>query len=343
MIKKSIFIFIAILAVFTSGCSKKEEGTEKNKADSIAVFVPGVIAGSPTYEMLAEGVEKAVSEAGAEMNIIEGGFNQGEWENKVTAIASTQNYDVIITSNPAMPEICSRISEIFPEQKFIILDGYLEGNKNIYTLLYNSFEQAYLIGEFGGLVTKSEMKGANSLLKVGFIAGQEYPMMNNVIKPGFLKGLKSVDTDIELDFRIVGNWYDASKGAELAGKMFDSGADVILAIAGGASQGIISTAGERGKYVLWFDSNGYSLSEGTVIGCSAMRQDRAAYEITLKALNGTLEYGKALIRGVKEDYVYFVDNDPVYTENVPENIRNKMNETISSMKEGKLKLEMPHF
>ena len=35
-------------------------------------------------------LEKAVKEAGAEMNIIEGGFNQGEWENKVTAIASTQ-------------------------------------------------------------------------------------------------------------------------------------------------------------------------------------------------------------------------------------------------------------
>ena len=79
--------------------------------------------------------------------------------------------------------------------------------------------------------------------------------------------------------------------------MYDSGVDVILAIAGGASQGIISTAREKGKYVLWFDNNGYSLAEGTVIGCSAMRQDRAAYETVKKALNGTLEYGKAVIRG----------------------------------------------
>ena len=342
MRKKTVIVFIIITSVLSAGCSKKGQQAGEN-ADSIAVFIPGVIAGSPTYEMLAEGVEKAVKEAGAEMNVIEGGFNQGEWENKITAIASTRNYDVIITSNPAMPEICSRISEIFPEQKFIILDGYLDGKKNIFTFLYNSFEQAYLIGEFGALVTKSGMKGANSELKAGLIAGQEYPMMNNVIKPGFIRGLEAVDPEIELDFRIVGNWYDASKGAELAGKMFDSGVDVILAIAGGASQGIIATARERGKYVLWFDNNGYSLSEGTVIGCSAMRQDRAAYEAASKAIAGTLEYGKAEIRGVKDDYVYFVDNDPVYTDTVPENIRNRISETVSSIKEGKLKLEMPHF
>ena len=182
----------------------------------------------------------------------------------------------------------------------------MTGRKTYTHFSYNSYEQAYLIGEFGGLVTKSGMKGTNAELKAGLIAGQEYPMMNNVIKPGFTAGLESVDPDMELDFRIVGNWYDASKGAELAGKMFDSGVDVILAIAGGASQGIIATARERGKYVLWFDNNGYSLSEGTVIGCSAMRQDRAAYEAASKAIAGTLEYGKAVIRGVKEDYVYFV-------------------------------------
>ncbi len=340
--KAGTFLLLFSLLIILSGCGKGSKN-ETSKADSVAVFIPGVIAGSPTYEMLAEGAEKAVKEAEAEMNIIEGGFNQGEWENKITAIASTRSYDVIITSNPAMPEICSRVSEIYPDQKFIVLDGYLDGNKNIYTFMYNSFEQAYLIGKFGALVTKSDMKGADSNLNIGLIAGQEYPMMNKVIKPGFIEGLKSVDHDIKLDFRIVGNWYDASKGAELAEKMFDSGVDVILAIAGGASQGIISAAKERGRYVLWFDNNGYSLSEGTVIGCSAMRQDRAAYESVSKALKGKLEYGSAVISGVKDDYVYFVENDPVYINTVPEEIRNRISETVNSIKEGRLKLEMPHF
>ena len=41
-------------------------------------------------------------------------------------------------------------------------------------------------------------------------------------------------------------------------------------------------------------------------------------------------------------YILF-DNDPVYTGKVPEDIRNRISETVSIIKEGKLKLEMPHF
>ena len=189
----------------------------------------------------------------------------------------------------------------------------------------------------------SGMEKANSELKAGLIAGQEYPMMNNAIKPGFIEGLHAANPDITLDFRIVGNWYDASKGALLANKMFDSGVDVILAIAGGASQGIISAAKERGKYVLWLDNNGYSLSEGDVIGCAAVRQDKAAYEITKKALLNELEYGKGIIKGSKEGYVYFIDNDPVYKKLIPEKIKTEMKKTVQGIKTGEITLPMPLF
>ena len=359
--KKYFFCLIIFTAVYFTGCTAKADSrgtagtgqTGKESASSseavngkinIAVFIPGVTAGSPTYEMLVSGVQKAADEnREAEVLVIEAGFNQGEWENKLTALAGTKNYKYIITSNPAMPEICSRVSQIYPEQKFIVLDGYLKGNNNIYTFLYNSYEQAYLIGVMGALVTESNMKGADKNLKVGLIAGQEYPMMNNAIKPGFEKGLKSVNSEIQMDFRIVGNWYDASKGAELAGQMYNSGNDVILAIAGGAGQGVLSAAKDKGKYVLWFDNNGYSLSDGQVAGCSAIKQDKAAYEITKKALSGTLPFGSADIAGVKEGYVYFVDDDPAFIKIVPEELRAKIKETEEMISKGAVKLEMPHF
>ncbi len=168
-------------------------------------------------------------------------------------------------------------------------------------------------------------------------------MMTNVIRPGYEKGLKSINSGMTLDFRIVGNWYDASKGAELANSMYNSGVDVMHSIAGGAGQGVLSAARERKKYVLWFDDNGYSLSEGQVIGCAAIRQDRAAYEITKKAIEGTLEYGSYDIAGVKEGYVYFIDDDPVYLKVVPEEIRDKMNEVIEKINSGEIVLGMPLF
>ncbi len=341
----SIFsIFSIIFLLSAQGCSKEKNNNKSDNSGAvkIAVFIPGVAAGSPTYEMLISGVKQAVSEDNnASFIVMEAGFNQGEWENKMTALAATANYNFIITSNPAMPEICGRISKIYPKQKFIILDSYLEGNSNIYTFLYNKMEQAYLIGAMGALVTESNMPDANKDLKIGFIAGQEYPLMNNIIKPGFEKGIKSINKNILIDFRIVGNWYDASKGAELASQMYNSGVDVILPIAGGAGQGVLSAAKEKKGYVLWFDDNGYALSEGQVVGCCASRQDKAAYEITKKALAGTAAFGKADIGGIKEGYIYFIDDDPIYKKLVPEDIRNKMKEIVDMVASGKIKLDMP--
>ena len=54
---KKIFLFTTILAaLLLTGCAKKT-----NKS-SIAVFVPGIIDDSPTYNMLVQGIKAAVEE-----------------------------------------------------------------------------------------------------------------------------------------------------------------------------------------------------------------------------------------------------------------------------------------
>jgi len=167
--------------------------------------------------------------------------------------------------------------------------------------------------------------------------------MNQVIRVGFELGLKSVNPDITLDFRIVGNWYDAAKGAELAAGMFDSGTDVILTIAGGANQGVISEARKQGKYVLWFDSNGYGEAPGVVVGSSALNQERMAYEKTTQAIDGMLPFGSAEIVGVRDGYVLFVEDDELYVQHVPEEIRKAQQTLTRSMLDGDIQFTMPAF
>jgi len=323
---------VLISAVLLSGCQAKKE------ANSVAVFVPGVVAGSPTYEMLVEGAKKAVKEKEeASIKIIEGGFNQGEWFTKVRNIAQTAQYDLIVTSNPAMPEICQKVSEEVPEQKFLVMDGYLKGNNSIFTFRFNQFEQAYLSGYFAGLVLKSGLTGKG---KAGIIAGQEYPDMNKAIKPGFKQGVKDV-TGKSVDFRVVGNWYDATKASELARNMYSGDVGIILTIAGGANQGVVQAAKNTGEYVNWFDVSGYDVAPGVVLGSTQIDLARAAYEKTTAALNGSLNYGNPEIVGVEEGYVTFVTDSPVYKKHVPESIRNNMNDLLKRMESGELSFPMP--
>lgn len=337
----SIAAFTLLLAVSMIGCSGGEDSSPAQAEESpeqtvqayhIAVFVPGIIAGSATYEMLADGAQRAADEFDhVELTVIEGGSNQGEWEEKVSALAAEDVYDVIVTSNPAMPAIAAAVAEKFPGQKFIVMDGFLEDNEDIYTLRYNQYQQALLAGHMAGLVTTSSMYGANGDLKIGLVAGQEYPDMNEQILPGYREGAQAVNEAIEVDFRVVGNWYDAAKGAELARSMISAGADVILTIAGGANQGVLTAAAEKGVYVHWYDSNGYGQKEGTVIGSTAIKQDKAVYETLKKAVNGEIPFGTADTLGLANGYITFIEDDPVYEQTVDARLREKQHAYLESL------------
>jgi len=167
--------------------------------------------------------------------------------------------------------------------------GNATGIPNFYTVMYNQVEQGYIAGYLAGLVTKSKMTGANADLKIGAIVAQEYPALNKEMIPGYQQGAQAVDPKITLDYRVIGNWYDANKAADLANSMMDAGVDVILSISGGASQGIIKAAQARGKYVIYFDSDQYAIAPGTIIGCVTLDQTRAVYEALKQAVGGNLE------------------------------------------------------
>ena len=327
--KKLFIILISSLIIFTS-CK-----AVSSKKLSVAVFIPGICADSPTYAMLRDGVIKAVDdynynkadEKKADLYVLEAGTNQSEWPAKITALAAEAKYDVIISSNPSLPEIVTPIIEQFPEQKFILLDAECSGNANICTMCYNQYEQAYLAGYSSGLFTKTH--------KLALVAAQEYPVMNNIIFPYFEKGAKAADSAASVEFRVVGNWYDGNKGAMIADVLYQSGVDVMLPICGGASQGVINSAVNNGFYIAWFDSNGFDKAPGNIISSSIISQDKLAAAVTTEFLNGKTQWGTAKMLGVKDGFVDFVQDDPLYEKTVPADIRQKMAQLVEAIKSGK--------
>jgi simple sugar transport system substrate-binding protein len=336
VLKRFLTAITAVCIIFISAaCSK----SAKADSSSIAVFIPGIMADSPTYAKVAKGVTEAVDawntknqtsgKQQAAVTIIEAGTNQAEWSTKITALAAAGTYDVIISSNPSLPEICDPITAQFPSQKFILLDAFDDKNKNIASVSYDQRTQSFLSGYISGLMSKTH--------KLGLIAAQEYPIMNTVLLPYYKMGAEAANKNCTVDFRVVGNWYDASKGAELARAMASTGVDVILPICGGASQGVISTAKELGMYIAWFDENGFDRAPGTIISCTQIKQDEVAKEMTTQFLEGKTPFGTARVVGTIQDgYMEFITDNPHYTETVPANVQNLMNIMISQLTGGSL-------
>lgn len=332
--KKLSFIIIALMSLSLFSCK-----APKAKEKSIAVFIPGICADSPVYAMLRDGVTLAVDKWNEDKDmdhktklyVLEAGTNQSEWPAKLTALAAEGKYDVIISSNPSLPEIVLPIIEQFPSQKFILMDAEYSGNKNICTVCYNQYEQAYLTGYIGGLMSKSH--------KLGLIAAQEYPVMNNIIYPYFEKGAVDADSASSVAFRLVGNWYDANKGAMLADILYGEGVDVILPICGGASQGVITSAINNNFYITWFDNNGFDKAPGNIISSTVMKQQELSEIMTSEFLNGKTQWGSSKMLGIKDGFVDFVQDDPLYISTVPADIRQRMADLIEEIRAGKKNIE----
>ena len=314
-----ILLFIVLLAAscYRNTSRKTQEGL------SVLVFITGFTAGSPTYELMAEGaLEFERNNPNVNVKIYEAGFNQAMWEQQLIEMISTGEYDIVLSSNPSLPELCVNAAKLYPGQKFIITDALYEGNPQIKTYFYNQYEQSLFLGYLAGLITTSAMPHANPQKRIGFIAAQEYPLLTRDMIPGFTEGAKLVDPEIEIDRRIIGSWADANKAAELASAMIDSGVDVFTSIAGGAAQGMIKTVTERGGYIVSYNANEYHLAPGFIVGCGFMEIRKLVIEILEKALAGEIEYGTNQTIGLKEGYLGFEFNGAGYRE-LPDDIKER--------------------
>jgi simple sugar transport system substrate-binding protein len=333
------FLFLLPPPAYSGASREKRAGTDSL---SVLVYITGMTAGSPTYELLAEGAGNfAASRDNVTVKVYEAGFNQAEWEEQLTSLVASGEYDLVLGSNPSLPEICVNVGKKFPNQKFIITDAEYSGSAQISTYLYNQYEQSLFLGYLAGLITTSNMPHANAAKKLGFIAAQEYPLLNRHIVPAFLAGARMADPAIELDFRIIGNWFDAGKASDLAGSMIESGVDVFASIAGGAAQGMIRAAEEKGAYVVFHNTNEYKTAPGVIVGCGIIEQKRLVEEILADALGGKIAWGTAKTVGVRDGYIGFVSGDPGYTAYIPREIRERFDAFMADMKAGKLAYTLP--
>ncbi len=338
MVSAIALTLLSALPLFSAG--RTEPSTQEL---SIAVFVPGVVSGSPVYEMLVAGAQNAVNEAitagtKVSLTVIEAGTRQADWGTKMVSTAAEGGYSLIITSNPAMPEIIEPITLLFPKQDFLVFDAKHEGNPAITTFRYNQREQAYISGYMAALVSSSSMTHANKAKKIGLIAGQEYPAMTEIILPAYTEGARAVDPSFEIDFRVVGNWYDASRGSDLARAMQNAGCDVIMPISGGANQGVIAAAKELSFYIAWFDDNGYGKAPSLVISSAIMAQEKLVHEQVAAYINGTLKKGVHTTVGMTDGYIAFVSEDERYIETVPLALRQQMKAMLARIADGSLAL-----
>lgn len=301
--KKIIALILALVMVLSlAACGGNNGGktqtTEAPKNDfklAVVIGVGGLGDGS-FNDSIKEGADLAVKTYGLSGYQLIEPKEVAEFEGHFTELSASKQYDLIVGGGFDAIEAMGKVAKEFPEQKYLFVDGAVEGCDNVTSVTYRDNEKAYLLGIIAAMETKTN--------KLGIVLALDIDSLR-VFSSGFMAGAYSVKPDIDIDVKIVGGFADTTTAKELAIALKEEGVDIMYVAAGGSGLGCFAAAEEAGGFkCLGVDVNQCLISPDVVMA-SGMRllQNTVANGIG-DAINGKLVGGHHS-EGLKEDALTF--------------------------------------
>ncbi len=228
-----------------------------------------------------EGLQRAGEAFGCEVKYIE---SKGDAD-YVPNIESflDEDYDLIVCVGYMMADAVRDAAELYPDQKFAIIDDASNADlDNVTCMMFEQEQASYLVGLAAGYTTESDI--------VGFVTGAANETMNS-FGYGYCAGVLDANPDATILQYNANNFGDASGGKTAVNTMVTKGADVVFHAAGGTGIGVIDGCKENKIWAIGVDSDQSPLAPETILTSALKRVDNACYDATKKTILGTLEGG----------------------------------------------------
>jgi basic membrane protein A len=277
-----------------------------------------------------KGLQDAIKKLGVEGKDVEPGEGGANREELLRLLAE-QGYDLVIGVGFLFTDALTKVAKEFPNTKFAIVDGVVEGLPNVRSLTFTEHEGSFLVGAIAGLMTKTN--------KVGFVGGMDMDLIHK-FEAGYKAGVKYVNPKAQVLVNYIGVTGDAFKdpvkGKELALSQFKQGADIVYHASGASGEGVIEAAKEMKKFAIGVDSDQNWIAPGYVLTSMLKRVDVAVYNTIEDVVKGKFT-GGIKVYGLKENGVG-VAYDQYNANLIPASVRNKISELKIDIIKGKIKV-----
>src|SRR3954454_21837000 len=206
------------------------------------------------------GVEAAVKENGGKYTELSPNSDASNRADLLTQLAD-QGYNPVIAVGFAYGHVIGDGVKQSPDTQFAIVDssaldadGKPLGAGNITGLLFAENESSFLAGVAAALKTTTN--------HIGFVGGQQAPLIQK-FEAGYVAGATAVKPDITVDVEYISpagdfsGFNDPAKGQIVAQGMYDKGADIVYAAAGGSGLGVFQAAKASNGRAIGVDSDQY--------------------------------------------------------------------------------------
>lgn len=297
----------------SSGGDKAEGGDEK--AFSVANVVNGNLGDQGFFDDAERGIQELKSQGLTTKTLQADANNQSQWKANLESV-STGKFDLAVVGTWQMNDILLETAEKFPDQKYVIYDSFVEA-PNVASIQYAQNEGSFLAGVLAATAVKDQFPLAEGTKSVGFVGGQDAPPIDDFFA-GFEAGVKAVDPAMKVQEAYVGDYVDSNKAHDLTTAMFNDGAGVVYAVAGGAGLGVLQAASDADRYAIGVDSNQNGLQEGHILASMLKNIGNSLVLATEAAQNGELKFGESTVYGLANDGVglTFEGNGDIVPEDV---------------------------
>lgn len=177
------------------------------------------------------------------------------------------------------------VAKEFPDLRFSIIDAVVDA-PNVQSLVFKEHEGSFLVGALAA------MKADKPVL--GFVGGMDLPFIRG-FACGYAQGAHHINDNSRVHVRMIGStpqaWSNPQRGAELANELFNQGAEVVYAAAGGSGVGVYDAANAAGRLAIAVDSNQNYLHLNTMLTSMVKRVGVAAYKTWEDAVEGDWQPG----------------------------------------------------
>ena len=304
VLTKTTFLVFGLLLICICGCNRVQDMMVSEPQDAmdtapirVSFVYPGDCLGDSSYcDVLYNGAQKAKAELGVEITEMESNFEN--WDMQLRAAA--EHSGLVITSGYQMADPVSRVAPEFPEVMFVIFDAAVD-LPNVASFTHRVNEGTFLLGAIAGLTSKTG--------KVGYLGGANVPLLHE-FEAGYLAGVKAVNPEAEIMRGYVADdqegFYNPVKGQEIAAAQYDSGVDVIYAMADQSGFGAVEAAKmAEGRYVIWNYIDIADVAPGVILTGLRVDIDKSAFNVVQEFAAGNLTAGVRSL-GLAEDKVGYL-------------------------------------
>lgn len=337
--KRVCLMMMVAAALLLSGCAGMNTpaaAPAESDAPAAAAFKVGLVHPSPITDAWSgqayAAIERMRDELGAEIANVEVADPAG-YEKAFSDFAS-QGYTLVIGHGFQFQDAAEKVSPDFPDTYFTTVGGAKStANYAPIDLVPGYMQALYAMGVLAGQVTKTGQAAGFTL---------ENPATKLPLE-GFRQGFESVAGNT-FSMIVLRDGNDVGAGKEAALQAMAGGADILIANANLAGDGVLQAVAEQGDdsvFAVGTIGNQNSKAPQNVLVSAALNIPQALFAIAQSAKDGTFAGGQVRAFTVNDEGVYqFIYNEELADIVTPE-LQALVDETIAKLKAGEITVEMP--